>query len=111
MSGGRALSRARPSCPVALLVLLAAPAPARVVAADRVVLVDPTLLHDRDGLLVLGAGARVAGLGRADEPAGRGGAQRARLLGSDAAGVGDVPGGGPRAAGRARHRATLAPAV
>src|SRR4051812_47930705 len=79
--------------PVALLVLLARAAPARVVAPDRLVLVDATLLHGLDRLLLVDLGVA---LGR--DAAGRGGRQRARLRGADAAGVGDP------AARRARPR-------
>src|SRR5262245_43256795 len=77
---GQVISR-RPfrSGPVALLVLLAGPAPARVVAADVVVLVDAPLLHDRGlvpgRLAGLAVGARLvlhraAGVGQRAEAAG-----------------------------------------
>src|SRR5829696_7367792 len=79
---------------VALLELLAGPAPARVVAADLLGLVDPPLLHDRglhdllgvDAVAVAAVGARLVveraarvGEGRAARRAARGVGRRERL--------------------------------
>src|SRR3954454_22262461 len=70
---------------VALLELLARPAPARVVAADRLVGVHAALLDDRHRLLLgVALGHRTGG-----RAGGRGG-ERAGLCRADAAGVADV---------------------
>src|SRR5258708_17857029 len=74
---------------VALLELLTAPAPAGIVAADLVLLVDHALLHDRHrrhlfAFVVVGLGAGCArGRRRSGERAAAGGAVPAR--------VGDAP--------------------
>src|SRR5947209_132405 len=70
-------ARRRPLRPVAALELLARPAPAWIVAADLLGLVDAALLHVREGLelLLLGAGITVADAGTASRRCHR---QRAR---------------------------------
>src|SRR4051812_5728345 len=77
---------------MALLELLAAAAPARVVAPDLLGLVDAALLDHGQRLLL------VFGLGVAGPGPGRGGGQRAGLGGARAARVRDLP----RAAGAGR---------
>src|SRR3954452_23650874 len=90
-------SGGQPSLAVALLELLAAPAPAGVVAADRLVGVDAALLDDLAGDGTVAVGLLVGVLAR-DRGArsGRGGRQRARLR-VGAAGVRDRPALGLRA--------------
>src|SRR4051794_2495138 len=95
-----------PLRPVALLVLLARAAPARVVAPDRLVLVDATLLHGLDRLLLVDLGVA---LGR--DAAGRGGRQRTGLRGADTAGVGDPAARRARAGGRALGQVVVTAAV
>src|SRR5947209_3658875 len=83
---------AAPLGAVALLVLLAAPAPARVIAADLLLLAEHALLDDRHGLPVLALRLQGRGLGRRGCRRGEGaGAGRAV-----APGVGDPA--GPRGA-------------
>src|SRR3954469_18406993 len=87
-TGTLTTARFRPSGPVALLVLLPGPAPARVVAPDLLVLVDHALLDHRRGLdLLLGrrVHARRAG-GRRRRRGGHGEVVRR----AHAAGVGDL---------------------
>src|SRR5215211_5538208 len=77
----RGESNGRPLGAVALLELLARPAPARVVAADLLVLVHPALLDDRHRLLLV-IGLCVAdsrARGRRGEGAGLRGARAARV--------------------------------
>src|SRR4051794_26690243 len=68
--------------PVTLLVLLAGPAPARVVAADLLVLVHPALFDDRQRLLLVALGLGIA------DARGRRGSERAG--GARATGVLDL---------------------